>query len=141
MLMKYWVARPTAAAQRKTSPTWLAMNGNSTNSPEARPTPAATTPGPTIRQVEDGGGGSSAALKSGRCPRSAIPRPPLLVSAIKAGVGDWRKQPALLLRHAELDSASMNAVVPALVVRVHGSRIESGMTQGRVVRPASSGSR
>ena len=43
------------------------MYGYRMNSPEARPTPAATTPGPMIRHVERGGSGRSRCSGAGRC--------------------------------------------------------------------------
>src|ERR671914_1933701 len=67
MFRKNWVSRPTSAAHTNTSPTWLAMNGNRMNSPEASPTPAATTPGPMIRHHDRGGLGSSRGSGAGRC--------------------------------------------------------------------------
>src|ERR671918_369011 len=67
MLRKYCVSSPTSAAHTNTNPTWLAMYGNRMNSPEAMPTPAATTPGPTIRQVDRGGRGKSRSSGAGRC--------------------------------------------------------------------------
>src|SRR5215217_6545468 len=59
MLMNHWVAMPIAAAHRNTRPTCEAMYGQRMNSPDARPTPAATTPGPITRHVERGGSGTS----------------------------------------------------------------------------------
>src|SRR5918996_5076479 len=67
MLRKNCVSRPTKAAHTNTSPTWLAMYGYRMNSPEARPTPAATTPGPMIRHVERGGSGRSFNSGAGTC--------------------------------------------------------------------------
>ena len=50
MFRKNCVTHPTSAPQSRMSPTCDAMYGHSTNSPDDRPTPPATMPGPTSRQ-------------------------------------------------------------------------------------------
>ena len=59
MFKKNCVVTPRIAPQRKTRPTCEAMYGHRMNSPDERPTPAATTPGPTMRQRLVGGSGRS----------------------------------------------------------------------------------
>src|SRR5262245_30044458 len=59
MFRKNCVVTPSTAPHRNTRPTCEAMKGQRMNSPDESPTPAATTPGPTIRQRSDGGSGRS----------------------------------------------------------------------------------
>src|SRR5688500_16007195 len=59
MLRKNWVVTPSTAPQRNTRPTCDAMYGHRMNSPDDKPTPAPTMPGPTMRQRLRGASGRS----------------------------------------------------------------------------------
>ena len=63
---------PTTAAQRKTRPTCDAMNGHRMNSPEERPTPAATMPGPMMLQVLLGRSGRSRTVAFAHAPVATL---------------------------------------------------------------------
>src|SRR4029453_14793573 len=59
MFRKNCVVTQSTAPHRNKRPTWEAIEGQRMNSPDERPTPAATTPGPTMRQRFEGGSGRS----------------------------------------------------------------------------------
>ena len=64
MLRKNCVPTPSSAPHRKMRPTCEAISGQRMNSPDDSPTPAATRPGPTMRQRSRGASGRSRTWRS-----------------------------------------------------------------------------
>ena len=104
MLRKNCVTTPTIEPHRNTRPTWDAMYGHRMNSPDERPTPAATMPGPTMRQALAGISGKSRTTRSGS---AAV----CCMSGSRSGLGILQdltgSRKALLIRGGGRDSPAL----------------------------------